>query len=392
MSANPVVVVSAKAAKSLRGGNPWCYRTEVVGWPDSGVGGGSIVDLVDPQKNPIGQAFSASKSPLALRLFSKKPSRDERIDEAFFRARLAAAWKRRESIHGRDAFRVVHGESDQLPGLFVDRYGGALTLQTLSEGADVRKALFARLLTEITGLKTVVCRDDASGRDWEGLKREKRVLIGDETRVGYHEGVNRLEIDLLADAKTGSFLDQVDNHVRAGELGRGEALDTFSYHGGFALQLSLKCSSVIAVEQDEGAVQRARANVERNARKNVTVEHANAFDVLRKYADDGRQFDTVVVDPPGLAKRKEGLDAAKRAYHELNLRAFKLLRPDGLLVSCSCSGKVSRATFEEILAGAAADAKRQVQILERRGAGIDHPPLSALPETEYLKAWFLRVL
>jgi 23S rRNA (cytosine1962-C5)-methyltransferase len=388
-----MVMVSAKAAKTLRAGNPWCYRTEVTSWPPHAMAPGSVVDLVDQQKNPIGQAFTASRSPLALRLVSKKPGKEEAVDEAFWRARIAAAWKRRESLHHRDAFRVVHGESDQIPGLFVDRYGKALTLQTLSEGAEVRKALFAKLLLEVTGLELVVCRDDASGRDWEGLTREKKVLLGTgATKVRYHEGENELEIDLLTDAKTGSFLDQLDNHVRAGELGRGEALDTFSYHGGFALALSRHCTSVIAVEQDAGAVERARANVAANGRTNVTVEHANAFDVLRKFADEGRKFDTVVVDPPGLAKRKEGLGAAKRAYHELNLRALKLLKPDGLLVSCSCSGKVTRAIFEEIIAGAAADAKRQVQVLERRGAGIDHPPLASLPESEYLKAWFLRVL
>ncbi|MBL8909154.1 MAG: class I SAM-dependent rRNA methyltransferase [Archangium sp.] len=386
------VAVSPKAAKSLRSGNPWCYRTEVTGWPDAALARGEIVDVVDQQKNPIGQAFTASKSPLALRLLTRKPSRELKLDDAWWKSRLEAAWKRRVSLHGRDAFRFVHGESDLLPGLFLDRYGPSLTLQTLSEGADVRKEAWARLASEVTGLKTVVCRDDASGRDWEGLGREKRVLFGNETRVSYHEGTNRLEIDLVEDAKTGSFLDQLDNHVRAGELGRGEALDTFSYHGGFALALSTNCSSVIAVEQDEGAVLRARANVERNGRKNVTVEHANAFDVLRKFSDEGRQFDTVVVDPPGLAKRKEGIEAAKRAYHELNLRALKLLKPDGLLVSCSCSGKVTREIFEQILIGAAADAKRQIAVLERRGAGIDHPPLAALPQTEYLKAWFLRVL
>ncbi|MFT3709257.1 MAG: class I SAM-dependent rRNA methyltransferase [Archangium sp.] len=386
------VVVSAKAAKALRAGDPWCYRTEVVGWPDVSLRRGAIVDLVDPQKNSIGQAFSASKSPLALRLVTRKPSREVKLDDAWWRARLEASWKRRVSLHGRDAFRVVHGESDLIPGLLVDRYGPSLTLQTLSEGAEVRKEAFAKMLAEITGARTVVCRDDASGRDWEGLSREKRVLFGDQTKVSYHEGENRLEIDLLEDAKTGSFLDQLDNHVRAGELARGEALDTFSYHGGFALALSKHCTSVIAVEQDEGAVLRARANVERNGRKNVTVEQANAFDVLRKFQEEGRQFDTVVVDPPGLAKRKEGIGAAKRAYHELNVRALKLLKPDGLLVSCSCSGKVDRETFEEILNGAAADAKRQIAVLERRGAGIDHPPLAALPRTEYLKAWFLRVL
>lgn len=388
-----MVMVSAKAAKALRAGSPWCYRTEVTSWPPHALPPGAVVDVVDPQRNPIGQAFTASRSPLALRLVSRKLGKDEVLDEAFFRARLEAAWRRRESLHHRDAFRVVHGEADQLPGLFVDRYGAALTLQTLSEGAEVRKGLFARLLLEVTGLALVVCRDDASGRDWEGLPREKRVLLGaGETKVSYHEGEHRFDIDLMTDSKTGSFLDQVDNHVRAGELGRGDALDTFSYHGGFALALSRRCASVIAVEQDAAAAERARANVAANARSNVTVEHANAFDVLRRFQEEGRRFDTVVVDPPGLAKRKEGVSAAKRAYHELNLRALKLLKPDGLLVSCSCSGKVTRAMFEEIVAGAAADAKRQVQVLERRGAGIDHPPLSSLPESEYLKAWFLRVL
>jgi 23S rRNA (cytosine1962-C5)-methyltransferase len=280
-----------------------------------------------------------------------------------------------------------------VPGLFVDRYGDRLTLQTLSEGAQVRKERWAPMLAQLTGAKTVVCRDDASGRDWEGLSREKRVLWGEETsRVRYHEGAVAFEVDLLNDSKTGSFLDQVDNHLRAGELGRGDALDTFSYHGGFALALAARCSSVIAVEHDEAAAHRARANALANGRSNVTVEHGNAFDVLRRFAEEGRKFDTVVLDPPGLAKRKEGLQTAKRAYHELNLRAFKLLKPDGLLVSCSCSGKVTRAIFEQLIIGASADAKRQVQVLERRGPGIDHAPLSGLPETDYLKAWFLRVL
>lgn len=390
---NPLVTVSANGAKSLRKGYPWCYRTEVTHWPKESLAPGAIVDVVDPQRNPIGQAFVSSRSPLALRLVSKKLGRDETLNTEFFKAHLAAAWKRRESLFKRDAFRVVHGEADLLPGLFVDRYGDALSLQTLSEGANQRKEQWAKLLLEVTGLKTVVCRDDASGRDWEGLPREKKVLLGaGPTKVAYHEGENRFEIDLLEDAKTGSFLDQVDNHVRAGELGGGEALDTFSYHGGFALGLSRRCSTVLAVEQDEAAANRARHNVELNGRKNVTIQHGNAFDVLRTFADEGRTFDTVVIDPPGLAKRKEGLQTARRAYHELNVRAFKLLKPDGLLVSCSCSGKVNRAMFEELLLEAAADAKRSVQIIERRGAGIDHPALAALPETEYLKAWFLRVL
>jgi 23S rRNA (cytosine1962-C5)-methyltransferase len=386
------VTVTPAGAKALRRGNPWCYRTEVERWPD-GLAPGAIVDVVDRQRNPVGQAFAAAKSPLALRLLTRKPSCEETIDAGFFARRFQKALARRASLQHRDAYRLVHGEADLLPGLFVDRYGDTLTVQTLSEGADVRKAEWAPLLAKLTGARLVVCRDDASGRDFEGLVRQKTILMGEgPTRVAFHEGKTRFEIDVLSDSKTGSFLDQVDNHARAGELARGEALDAFSYHGGFALSLARQCSSVVAVEQEATAAERIRENARANGRHNVTVETANAFDVLRAWADEGRRFDAVVIDPPALAKRKEGMKAARRAYHELNLRAFKLVKPDGLLVTCSCSGKVSRAAFDEIVLAAAADAKRQVQVLERRGAGIDHPALGALPETEYLKAWFLRVL
>ncbi len=388
----PQVQVNQKGAQSLRRGNPWCYRTEITAWPRE-LEPGAIVDVVDLQKNPIGQAFAASKSPLALRLLTRRPSKDERLDSAFFAARLKASIARRRPIASRDGLRLVHGEADLLPGLFVDRYGDALTVQTLSEGADARKLEWAEVLRTLTGARVVVCRDDASGRDFEQLPRETRVLVGEgPTLVHYAEGENRFELDVLRDAKTGSFLDQVDNHLRAAQLGGGEALDTFSYHGGFALSLARVCSHVTAIEQDEAAATRARANAVANGRANLTVQTANAFDVLRSLSDEGRQFDTVVVDPPGLAKRKEGVATAKRAYHELNVRAFKLVRADGLLVTCSCSGKLSRAAFEELVLSAASDAKRSAQILERRGAGIDHPALATLPETEYLKAWFLRVL
>ncbi len=388
----PTARVSPKGAKSLRRGNPWLYRTELLE-PPTGEPHGAVVSVVDPQGNPIGQAFYAQRSPLALRLLTRRPPAEEPVDEAFFRRRLEAALARRAPLKHRDGLRLVHGEADLLPGLFVDRYGAGLTVQTLSEGMDARKELLARMLVEQTGATHVVCRDDASGRDFEGLKREVRLLHGSgEARFTYHEGENRFEVDLMGDMKTGAFLDQVDNHLRAGELARGEALDLFSYHGGFALALSRSCDTVLAVEQDPKAAERARENAARNGRSHVTVETGNAFDVLRRFADSGRRFDTVVLDPPGLAKRREGLATALRAYHELNLRAFKCLKPEGLLVTCSCSGKLGREAFEEMVVSAAEDARRPVQILERRGAGLDHPVLAGLPETEYLKALYVRAL
>ncbi|QSQ17342.1 class I SAM-dependent rRNA methyltransferase [Myxococcus landrumensis] len=388
----PVARTTPKGAKSLRQGNPWLYRTELAAPPDV-KGSGAVVLVVDSQGNPIGQALYARRSPLALRLLTRKGPAEEPINDAFFRRRLEAALARRAMLSHRDGLRLVHGEADQLPGLFVDRYGSGLTLQTLSEGMDARKESLAKMLVELTGATHVVCRDDASGRDFEGLTRESRLLHGQgEARFTYHEGENRFDVDLLGDMKTGAFLDQVDNHLRAGELARGEALDLFSYHGGFALALSRHCTSVVAVEQDEKAAARAQENARVNGRDNVRVEHANAFDVLRRFDTEGQRFDTIVLDPPGLAKRREGLATALRAYHELNLRAFRCLKPNGLLVTCSCSGKLDRAGFEEMVLAAAMDAKRPVQILERRGAGLDHPVLGGLLETEYLKALYVRAL
>ena len=388
----PVAVVNPKGAQRLRKFQTWCYRNELVEPPETTTAG-AIVRVVDGQRNPIGQAFYAQRSPVALRLLTRKGPEDERVDEAFFVARLKAALARRASLAPRDAFRMVHGESDRLPGLFIDRYGAGLTLQTLSEGMDARKEMLAREAAKLLGATHVMCRDAASGRDFEGLPRETRMLLGEgSARFAFHEGANLFEVDLLGDMKTGSFLDQLDNHVRAGELGHGQALDCFSYHGGFALALATRCTQVTAVEQDETAAARIGENAERNGRHNITVVHGNVFDVLSEADRSGRKFDTIVIDPPGFTKRHEGMKSAYRAYFELNLRALRCLNPEGILVTCSCSGKIDLAEFEAMVTGAAEDAKRSVQLLERRGAGVDHPVTLGLPESEYLKALFLRVL
>jgi 23S rRNA (cytosine1962-C5)-methyltransferase len=386
------VVVSAKAARALRHLRPWCWRTEVLEAP-SGDTAGPVVSVVDPGGNFVGQALYARTSPLALRLLTRRGADEEHVDEAFFRRRLEASIRRRATLGPRDALRLVHAESDLLPGLVVDKYGSALVLQSLSEGMDAREGLLSRLLVELTGATRVVARDDGSGRDFEGLPREVRSLHGSgDAVVDFREGENSFRVDLLHDMKTGGFLDQAENHLRAGQLGRGRALDCFSYHGGFALALAPRCDEVLAVEQDVGAAERLRENAARNGRRKVKVETANAFDVLHDFDRAGERFDTVVLDPPGLAKRTKGPDAAMRAYRELNVRALRLLQKDGLLITCSCSGKVSAEAFEEMLLGAAEDVRRPIQILERRGPAADHPALGGLPETEYLKAFFLRAL
>jgi len=210
--------------------------------------------------------------------------------------------------------------------------------------------------------------------------------------VTYREGHVTMDIDLLTGQKTGAFLDQRDNHVMSSDWAFGEALDCFSYVGGFALQLALKAKHVTAVEISEPACAQITANAKRNKLDNVTVVAANAFDFLRDTLDEGKKFDTIVLDPPSFAKNKGAIEAAVRGYKEINLRAMQLLNPGGILITASCTHHVDEERFEEMLDAAAADAKRRVQILEKRGAGKDHPVLLSLRETRYLKCFVLRVL
>jgi 23S rRNA (cytosine1962-C5)-methyltransferase len=249
------------------------------------------------------------------------------------------------------------------------------------------------ILDELLAPRLIAVRNDTAARDFEVLPRACRLAKGaGRAQVEYREGENSFAIDLMADLKTGGFLDQRENHLRAAEYAKGDGLDCFTYHGGFALALSRGCHSVLAVDQLEEAAARARANVERNRLPNVEVRCANAFDLLRAMDKQSRRFDVVVLDPPAFAKRREGLAAAERAYKELNLRALRLLAREGILITCSCSGKMTPDHFGRMLESAIEDARRPVQILERRAAGRDHPPLFGLPETDYLKCWILRAL
>jgi 23S rRNA (cytosine1962-C5)-methyltransferase len=382
----PTVTVTQKGAARARAGHPWIFRADVAQAPED-LASGAEVRIADARKNFVARGFWATKSPIALRVLSRQ---DLELDEELLATRLRRAYDRRRAIFpGVDAFRLAHGEADLLPGYFVDVYGGVAAVQHLAEWAEARREQLARMVVELTGARAVVARDDGSARDFEQLPRRAEPLFGKEFRAQYHEGDVALEVDLLADHKTGGYLDQVENHLRAGELARGEALDAFCYHGGFSLQLARKADHVIAIDQDAAAVQRTRANAERNGLGNLEARAQNAVEALRGFDKEGRKFDTIVLDPPAFAKRKEGLEGALRAYREINYRAVRLLEPGGLLVTCSCSGRVTPEMFGEVVAWASQEAKRPLQLLERRGASRDHPPLVGVPETEYLKAWFL---
>jgi 23S rRNA (cytosine1962-C5)-methyltransferase len=381
------VTVLHRGALRLRGGHPWVFRSDVR--DEGGAGPGEIVRVQDERGAFLGCAFHSS-SELCLRLLDRRMIEDE---QSFFFERLQASIARRAPLlASRDAARLVHGESDGLPGLLVDRFGDGLVVQTLCQAMDQREAMLVDLLVDLCDPRVVAVRDDGSTRDHEGLARRKALVRGEDSRVTYHEGRLAYAIDLLEDQKTGAYLDQADNHVHAGTLARGCALDLFTYHGGFGLQLALGAERVTCVDIGESAAARAAGNATANGLANVEVHCANAFDFLRALEGERARFDTIVIDPPAFAKRKSALEGARRGYKDLNLRALRLLAPGGTLITCSCSGKMTRELFEELLVDAARDVGRRMVVAERRGAGPDHPVLLGVPETEYLKCFVLRAV
>lgn len=397
----PAVTIATRGAVRLRAGHPFVSREDVRVPPS----GGDVVLVQDERGGFLGSALWAGQGPIALRRLCPQ---GRSLTRELLAERIAFACELRRGLFASsgdpvpDALRVVHGEADGLPGLFVDRYDGAAVIQTATAAMDAREELIAEAVVSVLGVRRVFVRDDGSARDMEGLPRRKGALRdpdGSGPRARYHDAGSPVEVDLLADGKTGGFLDQTENHAAAARYARalcppgGTALDAFTYHGGFALALSRAGLSVIACDESAAAIERARHNAALGGQR-VDFRVKNAFDLLRHFEAEGRRFDVVVIDPPALAKRGQpgpaAQAAAQRAYKELNLRGLRLLAPGGVLVTCSCSGRVSPADFGVMLASAARDAGVAAQVLERRGAGRDHPVLLTLPESEYLKCWILR--
>ncbi|HYR19488.1 MAG TPA: class I SAM-dependent rRNA methyltransferase [Myxococcales bacterium] len=391
-SDEPEVILSRRGLERLRSGHVWVYRSDLRAPAE--LKGGEVVRLVDDRGWFAGKAFYGKQSQISVRLLTRE---DEPIDEAFFARRLSQARALREATAPdpelRSASRVVHGEADLLPGLVVDRYADCFVVQTLIEATDARRELFADLLQQLWKPRAIVERNDVKVRAHEGLPPRKGLLRGAEPGpVEFREGEVRLVADLLEGQKTGAFLDQAENRLESGRYARGRALDCFTYGGAFALQLSRRAETVTAVDISERAAEEGRRTAARNEAANVTFQVANAFDLLRDQADEGQVYDTIVLDPPAFAKNKASLAAALRGYKEINLRAFHLLSPGGVLVTASCSFHIDEASFERTVLGAAADAGRSVQVIERRGAARDHPTLLGVPETRYLKCLILRAL
>ncbi len=383
----PTVEITRRGAERLARGHLWIYRSDVARAPPPG---SDVVAVVDGRRRFVGRAFWSDRSQISLRIVTRE---EEPIDEPFLAGRIASALAlRAAAFPGETTWRLVHGEADLLPGVVVDRYGEVAVLQTLVPATDRRKALLAELVARATGASTVVERNDVRVRELEGLPQLKGVLRGPAPGVvEYREGEVRLRIDPLAGQKTGGFLDQRENHVLAGGYARGRCLDCFSYAGGFALQLARHAERVTAVEMQPTAAGLLRENAALNGAAHLELVEANAFDYLRDRSEEDAAFDLVVLDPPAFAKNRDALPAARRGYKEINLRAIQVLRPGGILITASCSYHLAEEALEELLLEAARDAGREVQLLERRGAGRDHPVLLGVPETRYLKLLVARL-
>ena len=382
----PNAVINSRGAQRLDAGHPWIFKSDV---RSAQAAAGDVVRVRDERGKFMGRAFYSDSSQITLRFLTRQ---DVPVDRGFFfeRIRAAAAWRERV-VENTQAWRVVYGEGDLLPSFIVDRYGEYLVLQTLSQGSDRRKDQLVEILMELFSPRGILERNDPKSRRNEGLEQKVSVLHGEvpEQITTEINGV-RFLLDLRKGQKTGGFLDQRENQVAAARYARGDVLDCFAYHGGFALTLAKRCQNVEAVDQSADALAVGRRNQELNGIANVTFREGNAFDILKQYDDVGRKFDTIVLDPPAFAKTRDAVEAASRGYKEINLRSLKLLRPGGVLITCSCSHHISEGLFAEILLEASQDVKATTAVLERRTQSLDHPILLTVPETYYLKCFILK--
>ncbi|HEY2114143.1 MAG TPA: class I SAM-dependent rRNA methyltransferase [Candidatus Angelobacter sp.] len=388
------VIVNERAAKRLREGHVWVYTSDVLN--DAGGKPGALVHVIGPKDKFLGSAIYSSSSQIKLRLLGREALRSEEELLQLVRQRLAEAMAYREKVvQNSDACRLVFSEADRLPGLIVDRYNDVFTVQVLTQAwaEPARKQTIIDGLKAAAGAESIVERADARIRELEQLpEMESGLVEGEKSSTVFTMNGVKFNYDALGGQKTGAFLDQRENYAAAAQYARGEALDVCTYQGGFALHLARVCDKVTAVDISREVLEVAEQNEKLNAEANKTeIEwiEGNAFDLMKDYSSAGKQYDTIVLDPPAFAKSKKNLESALRGYKELNLRALKMLRPGGVLVSCSCSFAVGEQDFFDVLNKAAQDAHRSVRILEKRTQAKDHPILLGVPETYYLKCFVL---
>lgn len=386
-------VTLARAKEIADSGHLWVYAGFVHAVNGNPVAG-DLVDVVMPngQFYARGLYNPASKIRIRILTFDEEP-----ISESFWRGRIAQAVRlRKRVVSGTNAYRMIYGEADRLPGLIVDRYGDMLVMQTLSAGMDRRKALLAELLCEETGASLVYLRNDAKSRLLEGLPVSTGFLRGEgPTTLEIYEGTARFLVDVARGQKTGWFCDQRENRLAAARFAAGaEVLEVFCHTGAFGIQAALAgAKSVEGLDVSDEALALARRHAELNkVEDRCHYRSTDAFDEMRQIERTGRRYDLVFLDPPAFARSKQAVPRALAGYKDVNLLGIRLAKPEGILITSSCSHHVSEQDLWRVIARAAQDAKRQVRLLEQRGQASDHPILASMPETRYLKCFILQVL
>ena len=391
----PIHAVRLKPGEQdrLLAGHPWVYRNELQGWPPHAEPG-DLVDVADSRGRFLRRGYLNPHSTIAVRLFGGDPVP---IDQAFFADRIRQAQSWREKIlDARVAYRVVHGEADGLPGLILDRYGDAVVLQILTAGMERRRPLVLAAVEAILQPQIIVARDDSPMREREGLTRERGVLRG-TLPPDFAVRVNGLDVtvDLLEGQKTGLFLDQIENYRLIERLAGGaDVLDCFCYTGLWGLHAArYGAARVTGLDQSAPAVARAQALAERiGFADRCAYRVGNVFDELKERDRRRERFDLIILDPPAFVKTRARLQEAVAGYKEINLRALRLLRPGGILVTCSCSHHLTAERFRRLLQEAARDVRRPVRLVAQGTQGWDHPILLGMPESEYLKCIVLQAL
>ena len=409
----PAAAITRRAADRLRAGHLWVYRSDIeslvppVGATD--LQPGALITVMDSRGIPLGTGLYSAASQIAVRIVSNEAAlpRTTYLDQ--LRERVLAALALRDEVAPEsmedDACRLIFSEADGLPGMVADRYNDLVILQLLTQGTaqdDVRQVLtevFREHLRPDTGGVTLWERPDPKIRELEQLAHpapgplhQNTTESPQLTTIFTINGL-RFHFDAGSGQKTGAFLDQRLNYAAAARYATGKALDICTYQGGFALHMAQNCRHVTGVDASRSALEVADRNRELNPELPAQIEwiEADAFELLREYESTGQQYDTIVLDPPAFAKSKRAAEGAMRGYKELNLRAMKMLRPGGTLITCSCSHHVPLQEFTEVVSAAASDTGRRVQLLETRGAAPDHPAILTLPETSYLKCLICRV-
>jgi 23S rRNA (cytosine1962-C5)-methyltransferase len=394
----PGLILKAGREKSLLRRHPWIFSGAVQHVDDEPVSGGTL-DLLSSNKQFLARASYSPTSQIRARVWTFD---DEPVDADFFRRKIRSAIEARQKLNVMDqsnAYRLIYAESDGIPGLIVDRYEEVLVLQSLTAGSEFWKETLADLLLEETGLSIIYERSDADVRELEGLEPNVGLLRGNPSSLLLSSGQAfvfpitehnlKFNVNLQSGHKTGFYLDQRSNRLRARELAKDkDVLDCFCYTGGFTVNaLAGGAKSVLSIDSSADALAFARENVALN---DLAIEKSNfvegdVFQRLRKFRDENRSFDMIILDPPKFAPTAAQAERAARGYKDINLLAFKLLRPGGILVTFSCSGGIEAGLFQKIIAGAALDAGVEAQIIEHLSQGPDHPVSLHFPEAAYLK-------